>query len=56
MHVVIVGCGRVGSSLALSLVAEGWDVAVIDDRTESFHLLGEDFAGQFVDGKARTRW
>jgi trk system potassium uptake protein len=52
MHVVIVGCGRVGSSLAMSLVAEGWDVSVIDDRAESFHLLGEDFAGQFVDGKA----
>ena len=52
MHVVIVGCGRVGSSLALSLVAEGWDVAVVDDRAESFYLLGEDFSGQFVEGKA----
>jgi len=52
MHVVIVGCGRVGSSLALSLVAEGWSVTVVDDRTESFYLLGEDFPGQFVDGKA----
>ena len=52
MHVVIVGCGRVGSSLALSLVAEGWSVAVVDDRSESFYLLGEDFAGQFVEGKA----
>lgn len=52
MHVVIVGCGRVGSSLALTLVAEGWDVAVVDDRPESFYLLGEDFGGQFVDGKA----
>jgi trk system potassium uptake protein TrkA len=52
MHVVIVGCGRVGSSLALSLVAEGWDVAVVDDRAESFHLLGEDFPGRFVEGKA----
>jgi trk system potassium uptake protein TrkA len=52
MHVVIVGCGRVGSSLALSLVGEGWDVAVVDDRAESFYLLGEDFAGQFVEGKA----
>ena len=52
MHVVIAGCGRVGSSLALSLVAEGWEVAVIDESAESFHLLGEDFAGQFVEGKA----
>jgi trk system potassium uptake protein TrkA len=52
MHVVIVGCGRVGSSLALSLVGEGWTVAVVDDRTESFYLLGEDFGGQFVEGKA----
>jgi len=52
MHAVIVGCGRVGSSLALSLVAEGWDVSVIDDRPESFYLLGQDFGGQFVEGKA----
>ena len=52
MHVVIVGCGRVGSSVALSLVAEGFEVAVIDDSAESFYLLGEDFAGQFVEGKA----
>jgi len=52
MHVVIVGCGRVGSSVALSLVADGWSVAVVDDRSESFYLLGEDFPGQFVEGKA----
>ena len=52
MHVVIVGCGRVGSSVALSLVADGWSVAVVDDRSESFYLLGEDFRGQFVEGKA----
>lgn len=52
MHVVIAGCGRVGSSVALSLVAEGFDVAVIDESPESFHLLGEDFPGQFVEGKA----
>ena len=52
MHVVIAGCGRVGSGLARELVAAGWEVSVIDDSAESFHLLGDDFAGQFVEGAA----
>jgi trk system potassium uptake protein TrkA len=52
MYVVIAGCGRVGSTLAKTLVAEGHDVAVVDDDPGSFELLGEDFAGRFVTGAA----
>ncbi|MGO8685109.1 MAG: potassium channel family protein [Thermoleophilia bacterium] len=52
MYVVIAGCGRVGSSLALDLVAEGHDLAVIDENPDAFGLLGEDFPGQFVIGQA----
>jgi trk system potassium uptake protein len=52
MNVVIAGCGRVGSGLARDLVAEGFDVAVIDDSPEAFHLLGDEFPGEFVIGKA----
>lgn len=50
MHVVIVGCGRVGSSLAHSLVAAGHTVAVIDRNAEAFSRLGENFAGQTING------
>ena len=46
MHVVIVGCGRVGSALAADLVNNGHTVAVIDRRPEAFSRLGTDFAGQ----------
>jgi trk system potassium uptake protein TrkA len=52
MHVVIAGCGRVGSGLARDLVTEGFDVAIIDESPEAFHLLGDDFPGDFVIGRA----
>lgn len=45
MHVVIVGCGRVGSSLAHNLLGEGHTVSVIDRRKAAFERLGHDFAG-----------
>ena len=37
MHVLIVGCGRVGSGLARDLVTQGFDVAIIDESPEAFH-------------------
>jgi len=50
MHVVIVGCGRVGSALALSLTADGHSVAVIDRRVEAFIRLGSNFTGETIAG------
>jgi len=50
VHVVIVGCGRVGSSLARDLTAGGHTVAIIDRRAESFSRLGPDFTGQTIQG------
>lgn len=50
MHVVIVGCGRVGSTLARELIALGNTVAVIDRRADAFLRLGDDFSGQTVTG------
>ena len=52
MHVLIAGCGRVGSGLARDLVSQGFDVAIIDESPESFHLLGDDFPGEFIVGRA----
>jgi trk system potassium uptake protein TrkA len=50
VHVVIVGCGRVGSSLALSVVAGGHTVAIIDKRSEAFARLGPNFTGRALAG------
>jgi trk system potassium uptake protein len=50
VHVVIVGCGRVGSSLAQSLLTAGHTVAIIDRETQAFARLGDDFAGHKVNG------
>src|SRR5438477_13041639 len=50
MKAVIVGCGRVGSAIALQLQSEGWDVAAIDEREEALGRLGDDWAGGFYVG------
>ena len=50
MHVVIVGCGRVGSSLAHNLIGEGHTVAIIDRKPAAFERLGGDFTGQQLIG------
>ena len=50
MHVVIMGCGRVGSSLAIELEAAGHSVAIIDQAREAFRRLGPDFQGTTVTG------
>lgn len=50
MHVVIMGCGRVGASLANALERLGHQVAVIDKDPQAFRRLGGDFHGQQVVG------
>ncbi len=50
MHVVIMGCGRVGSTIAHSLEARGHSVAVIDQNADAFRRLGPDFEGLTVTG------
>jgi trk system potassium uptake protein TrkA len=50
VHVVIMGCGRVGSTIAHSLEATGHSVAVVDQDGESFRRLGPDFRGLQVTG------
>lgn len=50
MHIIVVGCGRVGSELALTLEAAGHSIAVIDKRTAAFGRLPESFGGQTVAG------
>jgi trk system potassium uptake protein TrkA len=50
MKALVIGCGRVGSSLAKELDEAGWDVTVIDEREEALSRLGENWAGGFVVG------
>lgn len=50
MHVVIMGCGRLGSTLAQKLEARGHSVAVIDQNSDAFRRLGSDFGGITVTG------
>jgi trk system potassium uptake protein TrkA len=50
MHVIIVGCGRVGSGLAAGLTGEGHSVAIIDKQAGAFRRLPWGFDGQKVVG------
>ena len=44
------GCGRVGSSLAIELESAGHSVSVIDQAREAFRRLGPNFKGRTVTG------
>ena len=50
MRALVVGCGRVGSSVARRLDALGWDVAVVDEKEEALGRLGESWRGTFLVG------
>lgn len=51
MKALIVGCGRVGSSVALQLQREGWDVAVVDENEDALARLGDTWPGAFLVGQ-----
>jgi len=55
VYVVIMGCGRVGASLAKALVRIGHRVAVIDRDEAAFRRLGSDFSGLQVLGRGFDR-
>ena len=46
MHVVGVGCGRVGATLSEQLERNGYTVAIIDRKADAFRRLPEGFSGQ----------
>jgi trk/ktr system potassium uptake protein len=49
MKAVVVGCGRVGSAVALDLAGEGWDVTCIDENEAALARLGA-WKGGFIVG------
>jgi trk/ktr system potassium uptake protein len=50
MKGIVIGCGRVGSAIALELDRSGWDVNVIDEREEALDRLGDNWSGGFLIG------
>lgn len=50
MHIVIMGCGRVGATLAHSLESRGHTVSIIDSNPDAFRRLSADFAGDAITG------
>jgi trk system potassium uptake protein TrkA len=47
---IVIGCGRVGSSIARQLLSEGWDVTAVDEKEDALARLGEGWPGDFVLG------
>jgi len=50
VHVVVIGCGRVGSELAGALEQSGHTVAIVDKNGRAFRRLAPDFSGKTVVG------
>jgi trk system potassium uptake protein TrkA len=50
VHIVIMGCGRVGSTLAHILEDQGHSVAIIDQDRDAFRKLRSSFKGRKVCG------
>lgn len=50
MKIIILGCGRIGSTLARSFLRDGHDVTIIDKNSIAFRRLGADFKGKMLLG------
>jgi trk system potassium uptake protein TrkA len=55
MHVVIIGCGRLGAELAVNLYQRKHGVTVVDKYPDAFLNLPKGFKGRMVDGDALDR-
>jgi trk system potassium uptake protein len=55
VHIVIMGCGRVGSTLAQDFQSLGHTVSIIDQDREAFRRLGPNFSGTTVTGMGFDR-
>ena len=50
MKALIIGCGRVGATVALQLQKEEWEVTVVDEKEDALSRLGEHWPGAFLVG------
>lgn len=54
-QVIIVGCGRMGAEMAISISGHNYDVCVVDINPHSFERLGPQFKGRTVQGEGFGR-
>ncbi len=50
MKAIVIGCGRVGATIAAELTREGWEVTAVDEKEEALARLGERWPGTFLVG------
>lgn len=50
-HIIVIGCGRLGAELAVSLSQKKFSVAIVDSDYHAFERLGNNFRGQTVEGE-----
>lgn len=50
MNLIVIGCGRVGSTIAKRFASEGWDVTAVDEKESALTRLGESWTGGFIVG------
>ena len=50
MHIIVIGCGRMGAELAYRFFLKGNQVTVLDQRPEAFRHLHVDFRGRTIEG------
>ncbi len=55
MHVIVMGCGRVGAGLTERLDGEGHSVCIIDKNTKARFRLSKRYAGRYVTGIGFSR-
>ena len=55
VHIIIVGCGRVGSGLGVELAGQGHSVAIIDRNPKAFRRLPDDWSGTTIVGSGFDR-
>lgn len=55
VHIIVVGCGRVGSGLGVGLAEQGHSVAMMDRNPKAFRRLPSDWSGTTVVGSGFDR-
>ncbi len=55
VHVIVVGCGRVGSGLAIGLIEQGHSVSIIDRNAKAFRRLPTEWPGTAIVGSGFDR-
>jgi trk system potassium uptake protein len=50
VKLIVIGCGRVGSTIAKRFASEGWDVTAVDENETALSRLGENWTGGFIVG------